>query len=185
MNFPLLDGSFDVDQRSVGGAGWKDGADVRTTKGGKAASSKRAEAKRITHHRGVQYKHNRVPRNKDLLQEYGSTLSEKPITTLMVRNIPNRYSQEQFVGFGKELCRKWHFPRHFCCGRLPLLEPPESLRALASSCLALVPHSSSINLVTSVVFPGREASGISSSIFVPSSSSLPGSDSSVLLSSLP
>ncbi|CAD7934012.1 unnamed protein product [Amoebophrya sp. A25] len=53
--------------------------------------------KRITAHKGVEYKHNMVPRNKDLLEEYGHTMSEKPITTLMIRNIPNRYTQKQFI----------------------------------------------------------------------------------------
>ena len=40
---------------------------------------------------------NRVPKNKDLLQQYGHTLSTRPITTLMIRNVPNRYTQKQFV----------------------------------------------------------------------------------------
>ncbi|CAD7969370.1 unnamed protein product [Amoebophrya sp. A120] len=72
------------------------------------AAQGNVNGRRVTHHRGIEYKHNKVPRNKDLLAEYGQTLSEKPITTLMIRNIPNRYTQPQFVqeldniGFAKQ-----------------------------------------------------------------------------------
>ena len=34
---------------------------------------------------------------KDLLHEYGHTMSKQCITTLMIRNVPNRYTQRQFV----------------------------------------------------------------------------------------
>lgn len=54
-----------------------------------------------------QYRHNHVPKSKNLVEEYGNTTDgSQPITTLMIRNIPNRYSQRDLIeeidelGFG-------------------------------------------------------------------------------------
>jgi RNA recognition motif-containing protein len=47
-----------------------------------------------------------VPKNVDLAEEYKKTTMEKPPTTLMIRNIPNRYTQNELIlelealGFG-------------------------------------------------------------------------------------
>ena len=43
-------------------------------------------------HRGIEYKHNKVPKTRNLAEK-----DKGPITTLMIRNIPNRYSQKQLV----------------------------------------------------------------------------------------
>ncbi|CAK9076917.1 unnamed protein product [Durusdinium trenchii] len=40
-------------------------------------------------------RHNRVPRNVNLQQEYEN--KEKEVTTLMIRNIPNRYTQRELI----------------------------------------------------------------------------------------
>eukprot|EP00434_Breviolum_minutum_P028720 symbB.v1.2.025411.t1/scaffold2462.1/size78695/4 len=40
-------------------------------------------------------RHNRVPRNVNLQEEYQS--KEKDVTTLMIRNIPNRYTQRELI----------------------------------------------------------------------------------------
>lgn len=60
-----------------------------------------------TSHNGIQYRHVKVPKTTDLLQEYGNSASSStPPTTVMIRNIPNRYRQKQFMaelndlGFG-------------------------------------------------------------------------------------
>ncbi len=60
------------------------------------ANNGQIQKQKVSSHNGVEYKHSRVPRTKDLLQEYGHTLSKNPIKTLMVRNVPNRYTQRQF-----------------------------------------------------------------------------------------
>eukprot|EP00392_Amoebophrya_sp_AT5.2_P008584 g8612.t1 len=94
-------GKKDGARRSAGGekrdsgGGKGDRGSHRSNKNG--APPDAAAPRRVTHHRGIEYKHNKVPRNKDLLEEYGHTMTERPITTLMVRNIPNRYNQTQFV----------------------------------------------------------------------------------------
>mmetsp|Transcript_31470 Transcript_31470/g.68935 ORF Transcript_31470/g.68935 Transcript_31470/m.68935 type:complete len:351 (+) Transcript_31470:87-1139(+) len=55
-------------------------------------------------HRGEQvrpmlreYLHGHVPRNMDLAMEYQNTQRESPPTTLMIRNIPNRYTQRELI----------------------------------------------------------------------------------------
>jgi len=50
---------------------------------------------RITQFGGVEYAHTRVPKRKNLRQEFQS--SNVPMTTIMIRNIPNRYRQNEFV----------------------------------------------------------------------------------------
>lgn len=53
-----------------------------------------------------EYRHGHVPKNVDLAEEYKKTTMEKPPTTLMIRNIPNRYTQNELIlelealGFG-------------------------------------------------------------------------------------
>lgn len=44
-----------------------------------------------------EYRHGRVPKNFDLAEEFRSSNSERPATTLMIRNIPNRYTQRELI----------------------------------------------------------------------------------------
>jgi RNA recognition motif-containing protein len=44
-----------------------------------------------------EYKHGHVPKNVDLAKEFNSTVQTRPPTTLMIRNIPNRYSQRELI----------------------------------------------------------------------------------------
>jgi len=44
-----------------------------------------------------EYRHGRVPKNFDLAEEFRSNNSERPATTLMIRNIPNRYTQRELI----------------------------------------------------------------------------------------
>jgi RNA recognition motif-containing protein len=41
------------------------------------------------------FSHSRVPRNVNLAEAFALTAKEVPITTLMIRNIPNRYTQNE------------------------------------------------------------------------------------------
>lgn len=41
--------------------------------------------------------HALVPRNRDLAEVYQNTNKDKPPTTMMIRNIPGRYSQNEFL----------------------------------------------------------------------------------------
>lgn len=51
-----------------------------------------------------QYRHNHVPKSKNLVEQYGNKKnSSQPITTLMIRNIPNRYSQRDLIEEMEEL----------------------------------------------------------------------------------
>mmetsp|Transcript_137140 Transcript_137140/g.382505 ORF Transcript_137140/g.382505 Transcript_137140/m.382505 type:complete len:325 (-) Transcript_137140:362-1336(-) len=43
------------------------------------------------------YCHRRVPKNKDLLQAYSFADQDRPPTTLMIRNIPNRLNQQDLI----------------------------------------------------------------------------------------
>jgi len=54
-----------------------------------------SQSPKITHFAGIEYAHNRVPRKKNLRREF-----ERPretTTTIMIRNIPNRYRQNELV----------------------------------------------------------------------------------------
>jgi len=44
-----------------------------------------------------EYRHGHVPKNLDLAEEYKNTCQERPPTTLMIRNIPNRYTQNELI----------------------------------------------------------------------------------------
>jgi len=44
-----------------------------------------------------EYRHGHVPKNLDLAEEYRSKPPESPPTTLMIRNIPNRYTQRELI----------------------------------------------------------------------------------------
>lgn len=44
-----------------------------------------------------EYRHGRVPKNFDLAEEYRTAAQERPATTLMIRNIPNRYTQRELI----------------------------------------------------------------------------------------
>jgi len=44
-----------------------------------------------------EYLHGHVPRNMDLAMEYQNANGESPPTTLMIRNIPNRYTQRELI----------------------------------------------------------------------------------------
>lgn len=48
-----------------------------------------------------QYRHGHVPKNLNLVEEYGQ--SSGPPTTLMIRNIPNRYTQRELIAELEEL----------------------------------------------------------------------------------
>lgn len=54
----------------------------------------------------VEFCHNLVPKTLDLAKEFSKTAVEGPPTTMMIRHIPNRYTQREFVreldgmGFG-------------------------------------------------------------------------------------
>lgn len=46
----------------------------------------------------MEYRHSKVPRQNNFAQRARDHISaNEPITTLMIRNIPNRYTQKQFV----------------------------------------------------------------------------------------
>jgi hypothetical protein len=57
-------------------------------------------------HEGKIYRHGHVPRNEDLAAKHAGRKTDKPVTTLMLRNIPNRYTQQELIaelemlGFG-------------------------------------------------------------------------------------
>lgn len=65
-----------------------------------------SEVQLRTHPLHKQYRHSEVPRNVNLAAEYTRNNGARPVTTLMIRNIPNLYSQRDFVaeleslGFG-------------------------------------------------------------------------------------
>jgi len=66
-------------------------------KGGKGAGKGEGNGEH-QHPRGTpQYTHANVPRTKNLLEVYGSPGELMPSTTIMVRNIPNRYRQKELV----------------------------------------------------------------------------------------
>mmetsp|Transcript_6675 Transcript_6675/g.10770 ORF Transcript_6675/g.10770 Transcript_6675/m.10770 type:complete len:454 (-) Transcript_6675:139-1500(-) len=44
-----------------------------------------------------EYRHGHVPKNLDLAEEYRKSAPENPPTTLMIRNIPNRYTQRELI----------------------------------------------------------------------------------------
>jgi len=50
---------------------------------------------RVTQFAGIEYAHTRVPKKKNLQQEFQK--SGAPMTTIMIRNIPNRYKQSELV----------------------------------------------------------------------------------------
>jgi len=50
-----------------------------------------------TSHNGVEYRHARVPRTKDMKAAFSSWGGGNDFTTLMLRNIPNRYTQRQLL----------------------------------------------------------------------------------------
>mmetsp|Transcript_41214 Transcript_41214/g.87788 ORF Transcript_41214/g.87788 Transcript_41214/m.87788 type:complete len:338 (-) Transcript_41214:51-1064(-) len=43
------------------------------------------------------YRHKQVPRKLDLKKRYESTSAEEPPTTLMIRNVPNRFKQQDLI----------------------------------------------------------------------------------------
>mmetsp|Transcript_55038 Transcript_55038/g.128755 ORF Transcript_55038/g.128755 Transcript_55038/m.128755 type:complete len:422 (+) Transcript_55038:116-1381(+) len=49
------------------------------------------------------YKHCNVPKTVNLKDEYGKLSQESPPTTLMIRNIPNRYTQRELIAELEEL----------------------------------------------------------------------------------
>lgn len=44
-----------------------------------------------------EYRHGHVPKTVNLEEEYKNTSSSVPMTTLMIRNIPNRYTQKELI----------------------------------------------------------------------------------------
>lgn len=44
-----------------------------------------------------EYRHGHVPKNLNLQEEYRQTNQERPPTTLMIRNMPNRYTQRELM----------------------------------------------------------------------------------------
>jgi RNA recognition motif-containing protein len=47
--------------------------------------------------------HGRAPRNVNLVEQYQAASNEQPPTTLMIRNIPNRYTQQNLIQEMKSL----------------------------------------------------------------------------------
>lgn len=45
----------------------------------------------------VEFTHNQVPKNVNLAAEFSKKGLESPPTTMMIRNIPNRYTQREFI----------------------------------------------------------------------------------------
>ena len=48
-------------------------------------------------HRGVEYRHGKVPRNQNFGNAQQGGKDRGPVTTLMIRNIPNRYTQKDLI----------------------------------------------------------------------------------------
>merc|ERR1719253_2024567 len=44
-----------------------------------------------------EYRHGHVPKNVDLAEEFKNSNQTRPPTTLMIRNIPNRYTQNELI----------------------------------------------------------------------------------------
>eukprot|EP00397_Hematodinium_sp_SG-2012_P011064 GEMP01011192.1.p1 GENE.GEMP01011192.1~~GEMP01011192.1.p1 ORF type:complete len:510 (+),score=65.12 GEMP01011192.1:132-1661(+) len=62
---------------------------------GTVAGLRQHQSYKITQFGGVEYAHNRVPKKKNLQQEFER--ANVPMTTIMIRNIPNRYKQNELV----------------------------------------------------------------------------------------
>jgi len=45
----------------------------------------------------VEFTHNQVPKNVNMAEEFSKKRLDRPPTTMMIRNIPNRYTQREFV----------------------------------------------------------------------------------------
>jgi len=69
---------------------------ARRRRNGKKGGKKGDDGSSPTKFGGVEYAHANVPRTKNLLEVYGAPDS-LPSTTIMVRNIPNRYKQKELV----------------------------------------------------------------------------------------
>jgi hypothetical protein len=61
--------------------------------------TKEATTQRLPHQRPLpqEYRHGRVPRNVNLAEQYETAKHDQPPTTVMIRNIPNRYTQKDLI----------------------------------------------------------------------------------------